>query len=136
MVNKGLVKLDDPIEKYLPFNVTVPQYNCHKITIEDLTTHTSGSPKFPNNYCLFPNTSKTPSRSVEYRIDLMNCANNYTFDQFYQDISNTTIPGEHGSQFQYSRFGIGSLGHILTLNQPCHLLITFGSQYSKSDGNE
>src|SRR6476619_5592167 len=27
MVNKGLVKLDDPIEKYLPSNVTVPQYN-------------------------------------------------------------------------------------------------------------
>ncbi len=36
MVNKGLVKLDDPIEKYLPFNVIVPQYKGHKITIENL----------------------------------------------------------------------------------------------------
>jgi serine-type D-Ala-D-Ala carboxypeptidase/endopeptidase len=43
MVNKGLIKLDDPIEKYLPSNVTVPQYNDHKITIEDLATHTSGN---------------------------------------------------------------------------------------------
>ena len=53
MVNKGLVKLDDPIEKYLPSNVTVPQYNGHKITIEDLATHTSGLPEFPDNYCPF-----------------------------------------------------------------------------------
>src|ERR671919_2375698 len=47
MVNKGLIKLDDPIEKYLPSNVPVPQYNGHKITIEDLATHTSGLPDIP-----------------------------------------------------------------------------------------
>ena len=47
MVNKGLIKLDDPIEKYLPSNVKVPQFKGHKITIEDFTTHTSGLPEFP-----------------------------------------------------------------------------------------
>ena len=48
MVKQGLVGLDDPIEKYLPTkNVTVPSYNGHKITIEDLATHTSGLPDFP-----------------------------------------------------------------------------------------
>ena len=31
MVNQGLVKLDDPLEKYLPANVTVPTYQGHKI---------------------------------------------------------------------------------------------------------
>ena len=35
MVNQGLVKLDDPLEKYLPANVTVPTYQGHKITLED-----------------------------------------------------------------------------------------------------
>ena len=115
MVNKGLINLDDPIEKYLPSNVTVPQYNGHKITIEDLATHTSGLPEFPDNYCLIPDTSQTNSSSIEYRIDLMNCTNNYTFNQFYQGLSNTTLSREPGSQFQYSSFGIGLLGHILTL---------------------
>ena len=62
MVNKGLVKLDDPIEKYLPSNVTVPQYNGHKITIEDLATHTSGLPEFPDNYCPSFDPEKTNSR--------------------------------------------------------------------------
>ena len=115
MVNEGLVKLDDPIDRYLPANVTVPQYNGHKITIEDLATHTSGLPEFPDNYCLIPDKSQTNSSSIEYRIDLMNCTNNYTFNQFYQGLSNTTISREPGSQFQYSSFGIGLLGHILTL---------------------
>ena len=115
MVNEGLVKLDDPIDRYLPANVTVPQYNGHKITIEDLATHTSGLPEFPDNYCLIPDKSQTNSSSIEYRIDLMNCTNNYTFNQFYQGLSNTTLSREPGSQFQYSSFGIGLLGHILTL---------------------
>lgn len=115
MVNEGLVKLDDPIDRYLPANVTVPQYNGHKITIEDLATHTSGLPEFPDNYCIIPDKSQTNSSSIEYRIDLMNCTNNYTFNQFYQGLSNTTLSREPGSQFQYSSFGIGLLGHILTL---------------------
>jgi serine-type D-Ala-D-Ala carboxypeptidase/endopeptidase len=48
MVNQGLIKLDDPIEKYLPSNIKIPQYNGHKITIEDLATHTSGLSNFPS----------------------------------------------------------------------------------------
>jgi CubicO group peptidase (beta-lactamase class C family) len=45
MIKQGLVSLDDPIEKYLPIdNVTVPSYIGHKITLENLTTHTSGLP--------------------------------------------------------------------------------------------
>ena len=51
MVEDGLIKLNDPIDKYLPSNVIVPQYKGHKITIEDLVTHTSGLPEFPSNYC-------------------------------------------------------------------------------------
>src|SRR5215210_6411916 len=48
MVKRGIVNLDDPIEKYLPSNnVTVPSYNGHKITLENLATHTSGLPDIP-----------------------------------------------------------------------------------------
>ncbi|MDQ6723883.1 MAG: beta-lactamase family protein [Thermoproteota archaeon] len=116
MVNKGLIKLDDPIEKYLPSNVKVPQYKGHKITIEDLVTHTSGLPEFPDNYCPSFDPKKTAVQdSVQYRINLMNCIKNYTFDQLYQGLSNTTISREPGSKYEYSTFGSGLLGHILTL---------------------
>jgi serine-type D-Ala-D-Ala carboxypeptidase/endopeptidase len=116
MVNKGLIRLDDPIEKYLPSNVTVPQYNGHKTTIEDLATHTSGLPEFPGNYCPSFDLEKTRGQdSIQYRKNLMNCTKNYTFDQFYQALSNFTLSREPGSKFEYSTFGIGLLGHILTL---------------------
>jgi serine-type D-Ala-D-Ala carboxypeptidase/endopeptidase len=116
MVNRGLIDLDDPIEIYLPTNVTVPQYNGHKITIEDLATHTSGLPEFPDNFCPSFDPAKTKVvDSIQYRKDLFNCAKDYTFDQFHQGLSNTTIQREPGTKVEYSTFGIGLLGHILTL---------------------
>jgi CubicO group peptidase (beta-lactamase class C family) len=87
MVNKGLINLDDPIEKYLPPNVTVPQFNSHKITIEDLATHASGLTEFPDNYCPSFDPAKTVVQdSAQYRKDLFNCTKNYTFDQLYQGL--------------------------------------------------
>ena len=116
MVNKGLINLDDPIEKYLPSSVTVPQYNGHKITIEDLATHTSGLPENPNNYCPSLDLANTGGQdSIQARKNLFNCIKNYTFDQLYQALSNITLSREPGSKFEYSTFGSGLLGHILTL---------------------
>ena len=47
LVNQGVVELSDPLEMYLPSNVTVPSYDEYKITLEDLATHTSGLPYWP-----------------------------------------------------------------------------------------
>lgn len=115
MVEDGLINLDDPIEKYLPYNMTVPQYKDHKITIEDLATHTSGLPEFPPNYCTSFQTvnPQTPSDIIQNRLELMNCTKNYTFDQFYQGLSNTTISREPGTKLEYSTFGSALLGNIL-----------------------
>ncbi len=118
MVNKGLIKLDDPIEKYLPSNVTVPQYKGHQITIEDLATHTSALPEWPSNYCPSFNPLKGQKLlpdTIQNRINEMNCTKNYTFDKLYKGLSNTTLSREPGSKVQYSTFGTGLLGHILTL---------------------
>jgi CubicO group peptidase (beta-lactamase class C family) len=117
MVEDGLIKLDDPIEKYLPHNVTVPQYKGHKITIEDLATHTSGLPEFPANYCTsFANANPhTTSDKIQTVLNLINCTKNYTFDQFYQALSNTTISRTPGTKLEYSTFGSALLGDILML---------------------
>jgi serine-type D-Ala-D-Ala carboxypeptidase/endopeptidase len=112
MVQDGLIKLSDPVDKYLPSNVKVPQYNGH-ITIEDLATHTSGLPEFPSNYC--PGSAKANAQTPEEQLNLMSCTKNYTFDQFYQGLSNTTIPREPGLKVEYSTFGSALLGNILTL---------------------
>lgn len=115
MVNKGLINLDDPIEMYLPSNVSVPQFNGHKITIEDLATHTSALPDFPDNICPSLWDLSDSVHSVQFRTDLFNCIKEYTFEQYYQALSNITLTREPGSKFEYSTWGISLLGNILTL---------------------
>jgi len=97
MVNQGLVKLDDPLEKYLPANVTVPTYQGHKITLEDLITHTSGLPYWPPGWC-------NPK-----------CWHYLTTQQVYQFLSNSSLASKPGTKDVYSNFGSGLLGHALSL---------------------
>jgi D-alanyl-D-alanine-carboxypeptidase/D-alanyl-D-alanine-endopeptidase len=99
MVKQGLVNLTDPIEKYLPSSVKVPQFNGQKITLEDLAAHTSGLPEYP---------SDSLDDNGEIKSD-------YSAVQLYQALSNTTLTRAPGSQFEYSSFGSGLLGHILSL---------------------
>jgi CubicO group peptidase (beta-lactamase class C family) len=95
MIKQGLVNLNDPIEKYLPTNnITVPSFNGHEITLEDLATHTSGLPDFPTGW-------------------IRN--HSYTTQQVYDFISNTTLSSEPGIKADYSDIGMGLLGHILSL---------------------
>ena len=97
MVKQGLVKMDDPLEKYLPANVTVPSFQGHKITIEDLVTHTSGLPHWPPGWC---NST---------------CWHNYTTQEVYQFLSNNSLPFKPGTEDDYSNIGMGMLGHALSL---------------------
>ena len=50
MAHRGEVKLDDPVQKYLPDSVKVPQRSGKQITLIDLATHTSGLPRMPENF--------------------------------------------------------------------------------------
>jgi serine-type D-Ala-D-Ala carboxypeptidase/endopeptidase len=79
----------------------VPEFNGHKITFEDLATHTSGLPEMPSNIWL---NKKVGTFNPHYNATLL-----------YQGLSNTKLTREPGTKFQYSSFGIGLLGHILSL---------------------
>ena len=97
MAKRGIVNLDDPIEKYLPSNVTVPSYNGHKITLEDLATHTSGLPDLP----------QAVEGPGQYR--------SLPTQQIYNIISNSSLVSEPGTRVNYSNLGVGLLGHALSL---------------------
>ena len=100
MVEKGEVKLDDPIAKYLPASVKVPVRKGRPITLEDLATHTSGLPRLPDN--LEPADDNDPYAD-------------YTVQQMYDFLSKYTIERDIGAKYEYSNFGGGLLGHILAL---------------------
>jgi CubicO group peptidase (beta-lactamase class C family) len=101
MVEQGIVDLNDPIENYLPASVKVPEFNGKKITLGDLATHTSGLPEWPSNVWLNNTVGDINPK--------------YNATQLYQALSDTNLTSEPGSHVQYSSFGIGLLGHILTL---------------------
>lgn len=115
MMNDGLIKLNDPLKKYLPTNVTVPQYGAQNMTLENLATHTAGLPEFPDNFCKDYWNNFDANQTTEYRMEIIECSQEYSPSELFQGLSNTTISTEFGSKFGYSSFGTGLLGNILAL---------------------
>ena len=50
LVKDRRVRLEDPIDKYLPASVHVPERNGLKITLGNLSEQNSGLPRMPNNF--------------------------------------------------------------------------------------
>jgi D-alanyl-D-alanine-carboxypeptidase/D-alanyl-D-alanine-endopeptidase len=100
MVQRGEVRLDDPITKYLPSMVRVPSRNGRQITLLDLATQSSGLPRLPSNL----NVSS-----------MVNPYADYTVPQMYEFLSGYQLPRDIGSRFEYSNLGVGLLGHVLAL---------------------
>lgn len=115
MANDGLIKLDDPLQKYLPSNVTVPKYGAQNMTLENLATHTAGLPEFPDNFCKDYWDNFDVNHTTEYRMEIIECSQKYAPSELYQSLSNTSISTEFGSKFGYSSFGTGLLGNILAI---------------------
>ncbi len=100
MAAGGEVDLDDSVTKYLPSSVKVPSRNGKEITLRHLATHTSGLPRMPDNF-------KPADPDNPYA--------DYTVEDMYSFLSGCTLTRDIGEKFEYSNFGAGLLGHILSL---------------------
>jgi D-alanyl-D-alanine-carboxypeptidase/D-alanyl-D-alanine-endopeptidase len=100
MVERGEVRLDDPVAKYLPRSVKVPGRGDRQITLLDLATQSSGLPRMPANF--------TPRDSLNPYAD-------YTVQQMYAFLSGYELTRDVGAQYEYSNLGMGLLGHALAL---------------------
>lgn len=99
MVARGEVALTDPVAKYLPRDVGVPERGGRQITLLDLVTHHSGLPQLPLNAPLY---EQDP-------------IGNYTVDQLYSMLAAYHLESDPGTQYFYSNVGFGLLGHALSL---------------------
>lgn len=100
MVQRGEVKLDDPVSKFLPATVRVPSRGGKQITLLDLATQSSGLPRLPNNL--------SPA-------NVLNPYADYSVEKLYDFLSHYELTRDIGSQFEYSNLGVGLLGHALAL---------------------
>ena len=99
MARRREVTLDDPVSKYMPNDVSVPQRN-RAITLADLATHRSGLPRMPSNFA--------PADRENPYVD-------YSERQLYEFLSAYQLPRDVGSRYEYSNVGFGLLGHALAL---------------------
>lgn len=97
MLQQGLMKLDDPAQKYLPQSVKMPIAQGQAITLEHLATHTSGLPRLPENLSPADPTNPYADYSTQMLFDFLN------------GHRIRRPPGED----EYSNLGMGLLGHLV-----------------------
>ena len=85
MAERGEVKLDDPVARFLPDTVRVPERNGRKITLLDLTTQSSGLPRMPDN--LHPK-------------DMTNPYADYTPEQMFEFLGRYELTRDIGAQYR------------------------------------
>ncbi len=94
-----IVKLDDPVNKYLPDSIPELSYNGKKVTLASLSNHSSGLPRLPGN--MFEGA------------DMMNPYKNYDEQKLFRFLKNFKLQREPGAQYDYSNLAVGLLGTIL-----------------------
>ena len=100
MVQRGEVKLDDPVSKYLPKTVHMPARNGKEITLLDLAMHVSGLPRMPSNFA-----PKDPDNPYA----------DYTVQQMFDFLSSYQLTRDIGEKYEYSNLAVGLLGNTLAL---------------------
>jgi D-alanyl-D-alanine-carboxypeptidase/D-alanyl-D-alanine-endopeptidase len=85
MAQKGEVALTDPVSKYLPPGVKMPERNNRQITLQDLSTQSSGLPRLPSN--LAPK-------------DPLNPYADYSVEQLYQFLSGYQLTRDIGAKYE------------------------------------
>src|SRR5688572_2949670 len=97
LVEEGLIKLDDPIELYLPEIKKLKGYSdSTRITFHQLSSHTSGLIREPE----LEGAAKGPIENWE--------------DKIIQSIPKTSFQSKPGEKFSYSNIGYGILGLSLS----------------------
>jgi len=96
MINRGLLRLDAPVQDFLPKGTTLGIADGKPITLLNLATHTAGLPPLPTN--MSPKVTANPY--ADYTSTMM-----YRFLDGYTPLSQGI--------YAYSNFGMGLLGQII-----------------------
>jgi serine-type D-Ala-D-Ala carboxypeptidase/endopeptidase len=97
MVNRGHVKLDAPLQDFMPPDVKLHLVKDHPIKLVDVASQSSGLPRMPDNFA--------PKDPTNPYVD-------YTPERMFKFLGKHKLrrpPGE----YEYSNLGMGLLGHIL-----------------------
>jgi len=107
LYEQGLLQLDDPVNDYLPFQVTIPSCTGKPITIRQLLTHTSS---IQDNYTVMNNLTVQGDAPVS--LDALMRGYFIPGGAYYSATKNfyKTCPN---TQYNYSNFGATLLGYLV-----------------------
>jgi CubicO group peptidase (beta-lactamase class C family) len=97
-VTENKIKLNDPVNKYLPKNIPVIKFGDDTLKIVHLSNHTSGLPPLPDNF----DTT-----------DLTNPYRNYDEKKLLEYLKHASLSRKPGQKFEYCNLAVGLLGYIL-----------------------
>lgn len=97
---RGEWKMEDPVAKYLPKSVKVPDYDGKEIAILNLAAQDSGLPF---------NADNLSGMDWKERFD------SYTAEKMYAFLSGYKLTEKPGMKFQYSNLGMSLLGNLIEL---------------------
>lgn len=100
-VQRGLMKLDDPISKYLPDSLPVLQHDGVVVTLKMLANHTSGLPRMAGNW------------STGANFDSQNPYAIYDEKALFAYLKKPGFRHRPGTAYEYSNLAAGLLGSIL-----------------------
>ncbi len=99
MAARGDVSLDDPVNNYLPKGVHLKSFEGVDITLQDLATHMSGLPLYPEDYIIDENDPNPRA--------------NYTLEDLWTSVNAFEPTRKSGDRWQYSSFNYGILSQAL-----------------------
>jgi len=96
-VERGLCKLDDPVQQFLPEGVTLRKWRDQPVLLWHLSTHTSGLPRLAG---------------MEGGDDRNPYAH---FDEahLHEALGEANVRWEPGTKYEYSNLAVGLLGYVL-----------------------
>jgi len=98
MIERGEVKADDPVSKYLPGNAEVPSRNGKQITLLNLSMQNSGLPRLPDN--MKPADPENPYAD-------------YDGTKLLAFLAGYKLARDPGEKYEYSNLAVGLLGYAL-----------------------
>ena len=122
----GHLKLDNPINEYLPFRVTNPYFPATPITIQHLATHTSTikDTKYYDQtaYQIKAGEKVEGLKAKELKAALKNLGTNLSLGEYLEGFlskegeaykKKNFLDAKPGSKFEYSNIGAGLAGYII-----------------------
>ncbi|MFD2572421.1 serine hydrolase [Spirosoma soli] len=100
-VRRGLVKLEDPVSKYLPDSIPLLKHEGVVVTLKMLANHTSGLPRMAGNW------------SAGNGFDSQNPYAVYTEPLLFTYLQKPKFNYRPGTTYEYSNLAMGVLGTII-----------------------